>query len=212
MQESSRVHGRVHPSVLGARCGGRDRTLSRPFSRSGKASRSTAGSRSRARSLAAMIDAYAEAVSRSGNESRSMSANSASMPSSTVRWNALDVQGEVLRDTRTTYHLLGRPTAGVFVHEPFLGSRRVVAGASHHRVFGVWRACLACDGGRDLTSPLTEERRKLRQLLPASSATRGSSNTDETRPKLPDGSTRKRKVSGLSGRKRHRLGELWKTA
>ncbi len=27
----------------------------------------------------------------------------------TVRWNALDAQGEVLRDTRTTYHLLSTP-------------------------------------------------------------------------------------------------------
>jgi hypothetical protein len=27
----------------------------------------------------------------------------------TVRWNALDVDGNVLRDTRTTYHLLSTP-------------------------------------------------------------------------------------------------------
>ena len=27
----------------------------------------------------------------------------------TVRWNALDVDGNVLRDTQTTYHLLAAP-------------------------------------------------------------------------------------------------------
>jgi hypothetical protein len=27
----------------------------------------------------------------------------------TVRWNALDAEGQVLRDTRTTYHLLATP-------------------------------------------------------------------------------------------------------
>ena len=33
----------------------------------------------------------------------------------TVRWNALDAQGEVLRDTRTTYHLLSTPDGWRFL-------------------------------------------------------------------------------------------------
>jgi SnoaL-like domain len=33
----------------------------------------------------------------------------------TVRWNALDAQGEVLRDTRTTYHLLATPDGWRFL-------------------------------------------------------------------------------------------------
>ena len=33
----------------------------------------------------------------------------------TVRWNALDAQGEVLRDTRTTYHLLSTPSGWRFL-------------------------------------------------------------------------------------------------
>jgi hypothetical protein len=33
----------------------------------------------------------------------------------TVRWNALDAQGEVLRDTRTTYHLLSTPAGWRFL-------------------------------------------------------------------------------------------------
>ena len=33
----------------------------------------------------------------------------------TVRWNALDPEGNVLRDTRTTYHLLSTPAGWRFV-------------------------------------------------------------------------------------------------
>jgi hypothetical protein len=33
----------------------------------------------------------------------------------TVRWNALDAQGKVLRDTRTTYHLLATPDGWRFL-------------------------------------------------------------------------------------------------
>jgi SnoaL-like domain len=33
----------------------------------------------------------------------------------TVRWNALDAEGEVLRDTRTTYHLLATPDGWRFL-------------------------------------------------------------------------------------------------
>lgn len=33
----------------------------------------------------------------------------------TVRWNALDAEGQVLRDTRTTYHLLATPDGWRFL-------------------------------------------------------------------------------------------------
>jgi hypothetical protein len=33
----------------------------------------------------------------------------------TVRWNALDAEGNVLRDTRTTYHLLSTPDGWRFL-------------------------------------------------------------------------------------------------
>jgi hypothetical protein len=33
----------------------------------------------------------------------------------TVRWNALDAEGDVLRDTRTTYHLLATPDGWRFL-------------------------------------------------------------------------------------------------
>jgi hypothetical protein len=33
----------------------------------------------------------------------------------TVRWNALDVEGNLLRDTRTTYHLLADPAGWRFL-------------------------------------------------------------------------------------------------
>ena len=57
--------------------------------------------------FAAMIDAYrgggVAVWKRIENAVRELGEHSVF---TTVRWNALDVEGQVLRDTRTTYHLL----------------------------------------------------------------------------------------------------------
>jgi hypothetical protein len=67
----------------------------------------------------AMIDAYrrggATTWRRIETDTRELGEHSVFM---TVRWNALDAHGNVLRDTRTTYHLLATPMAGVSSHTP----------------------------------------------------------------------------------------------
>ena len=59
----------------------------------------------------AMIDAYrgggAATWRRIESDTRELGEHSVF---TTVRWNALDANGNVLRDTRTTYHLLATPT------------------------------------------------------------------------------------------------------
>ena len=59
----------------------------------------------------AMIDAYrgggAATWRRIESDTRELGEHSVF---TTVRWNALDADGNVLRDTRTTYHLLATPT------------------------------------------------------------------------------------------------------
>ena len=59
----------------------------------------------------AMIDAYrgggAATWRRIESDTRELGEPSVF---TTVRWNALDANGNVLRDTRTTYHLLATPT------------------------------------------------------------------------------------------------------
>ena len=58
----------------------------------------------------AMIDAYrsggAASWRRIESDTRELGEHSVF---TTVRWNALDADGNVLRDTRTTYHLLASP-------------------------------------------------------------------------------------------------------
>ena len=60
--------------------------------------------------FAAMIDAYrgggVAVWKRIENDVRELGDHAVF---ATVRWNALNAQGEVLRDTRTTYHLLSTP-------------------------------------------------------------------------------------------------------
>ena len=61
----------------------------------------------------------------------------------TVRWNALDAEGEVLRDTRTTYHLLSdaRRLALPVVHESLLGQSPERGTIRKHLVNPGARAC-----------------------------------------------------------------------
>ena len=66
--------------------------------------------------FAAMIDAYrGEGVAvwkRIERDVRELGDDAVFV---TVRWSALDAEGEVLRDTRTTYHLLSTPDGWRFL-------------------------------------------------------------------------------------------------
>ena len=66
--------------------------------------------------FAAMIDAYrgggVATWKRVGIETRELGEHAVF---ATVRWNALDSDGNVLRDTRTTYHLLATPDGWRFL-------------------------------------------------------------------------------------------------
>ena len=66
--------------------------------------------------FAAMIDAYRETGvatwKRIENDVRELGEHAVF---ATVRWNALDSEGSVLRDTRTTYHLLATPDGWRFL-------------------------------------------------------------------------------------------------
>ena len=66
--------------------------------------------------FAAMIDAYRETGvatwKRIENDVRELGEHAVF---ATVRWNALDSDGNVLRDTRTTYHLLATPDGWRFL-------------------------------------------------------------------------------------------------
>ena len=66
--------------------------------------------------FAAMIDAYRETGvatwKRIENDVRELGEHAVF---ATVRWNALDSDGNVVRDTRTTYHLLATPEGWRFL-------------------------------------------------------------------------------------------------
>ena len=80
--------------------------------------------------FAAMIDTTAGAASQRGDESKSMSANSANTPSSRPSAGTPSTRrAKVLRDTRTTYHLLATPDGWRFSRTRI--TFRVCGGSGH---------------------------------------------------------------------------------